>query len=75
VWKGALTELNTSILAAFSDFQLGAKVLHVALTQVLLRYKRFVTLFDAKFQRKRSRVTPVGLQVVMMEMKRFKTTF
>ncbi|KAI9004736.1 Sac2 family-domain-containing protein [Gaertneriomyces semiglobifer] len=72
IWKPAISALNESIMQSFSNFQNGARVLHTALTQLLLSYKRFTTLWDRKFAAKKAQVQPVGLQSVMVEIKKFR---
>jgi hypothetical protein len=74
-WKSSIAEINGSILQAFPNFQNGARILHSALTQILLFYKRFLTLWEKKFTGKGRRVHPVGIQSVMVEIKKFRSTF
>ncbi|TPX61117.1 hypothetical protein SpCBS45565_g07345 [Spizellomyces sp. 'palustris'] len=71
-WKNALTSINQSVMQNFSNFQNGARILHAALTQLLLFYKRFFTLWEKRFVTKKPKVQPVGLQSVMVEIKKFR---
>ncbi|KNC96426.1 uncharacterized protein SPPG_08323 [Spizellomyces punctatus DAOM BR117] len=74
-WKNALTSINQSVMQNFSNFQNGARILHAALTQLLLFYKRFFTLWEKRFVTKKPKVQPVGLQSVMVEIKKFRSSF
>ncbi|KAJ3105839.1 hypothetical protein HDU97_007483 [Phlyctochytrium planicorne] len=74
-WKAAIASLNTTISQTFPNFKNGARTLHAALTQMLLYYKRFLILWEKKFMGKGRRVHPIGIQTVMAEIKKFKSSF
>ncbi|KAJ3165680.1 hypothetical protein HDU88_003873 [Geranomyces variabilis] len=74
-WKPALGSINQSVMQSFANFQNGARILHHALTRLLLYYKRFATLWEKRYQNKKPRVQPVGLQSVMVEIKKFRSNF
>ncbi|TPX57670.1 hypothetical protein PhCBS80983_g03685 [Powellomyces hirtus] len=74
-WKSALGSINQSVMQSFANFQNGARILHHALTQLLLYYKRFFTLWEKRYINKKPRVQPVGLQSVMVEIKKFRSSF
>ncbi|KAI9350471.1 Sac2 family-domain-containing protein, partial [Zopfochytrium polystomum] len=67
-WKAIITETNASILQGFPNFQNGARILHSALTQVLVVYKRFLQLWEKRFLGKSRKVHPIGLQAVVAEI-------
>ncbi|KAJ3300194.1 Vacuolar protein sorting-associated protein 52 [Borealophlyctis nickersoniae] len=71
-WKAALTSINGSVMQSFPNFQNGARILHGAFTQMLLYYKRFLTLWEKRFGNKKQRVQPIGMQSVMVEIKKFR---
>ncbi|OAJ41656.1 hypothetical protein BDEG_25222 [Batrachochytrium dendrobatidis JEL423] len=72
-WKSTINNMYISITQAFPNFQNGARILHTAMTQFLLFYRRFLTCFERRFsQGKKSRVQPVGIQSLMVEIKKFK---
>lgn len=73
-WKTHINNMNTSILQAFPNFQNGARILHAALTQFLLYYRRFLALWEKRVGKK-SKVQPVGIQSLMVEIKKFKSNF
>lgn len=72
-WRGSLQNIADSITAAFPNFQNGARILHTALTHYVLLYKRFLALVDES--RGKTKVTPIGLQTVLVEIKKFKSNF
>ncbi|KAJ3035124.1 Vacuolar protein sorting-associated protein 52 [Rhizophlyctis rosea] len=74
-YKGAINNINTSVMQSFPNFQNGARISQVAFTQLLLYYKRFLTLWDKRFGSKKQRVQPIGMQSVMVEIKKFRSTF
>ncbi|KAJ8328797.1 Vacuolar protein sorting-associated protein 52 [Batrachochytrium dendrobatidis] len=75
-WKSTINNMYISITQAFPNFQNGARILHTAMTQFLLFYRRFLTCFERRFsQGKKSRVQPVGIQSLMVEIKKFKSSF
>ncbi|KAI8854929.1 Sac2 family-domain-containing protein [Chytridium lagenaria] len=74
-WKATITTLNSIITQAFPNFQNGARIFHSALTQMLLYYKRFMMLWEKRFMGKGRRVHPIGIQTVMGEIKKFKSSF
>ncbi|KAJ3010115.1 Vacuolar protein sorting-associated protein 52 [Thoreauomyces humboldtii] len=74
-WKNALGAINQSVMHSFANFQNGARILHHALTQLLLYYKRFFTLWEKRFSNKKPKVQPMGLQSVMVEIKKFRSSF
>ncbi|KAJ3354477.1 hypothetical protein HDU83_005179 [Entophlyctis luteolus] len=75
IWKQIILELNTSILQSFPNFQNGARILHAAYTMLLLFYKRFLNLFEKRFVGKGRKVHPVGLQTVVLEIKKNQPSF
>ncbi|KAH9248799.1 hypothetical protein BASA81_013545 [Batrachochytrium salamandrivorans] len=75
-WKATINAMNGSITQAFPNFQNGARILHVAMTQFLLCYRRFLTCYERRFsQGKKARVHPIGIQSLMVEIKKFKSSF
>lgn len=72
-WKSSLQSIADSITLAFPNFQNGARVLHIALTQFVLHYKAFISIVDQ--QKGKTKVTPVGIQTVLVEIKKFKSNF
>ncbi|KAI8822052.1 Sac2 family-domain-containing protein [Fimicolochytrium jonesii] len=74
-WKGALGNINQSVMQSFANFQNGARILHHALTQLVLYYKRFMSLWDKRFLNRKPKVQPIGLQSVMVEIKKFRSSF
>ncbi|KAI9202758.1 Sac2 family-domain-containing protein [Polychytrium aggregatum] len=74
-WKQAIGTINNSIIQSFTNFQNGARILQSALTRLLLYYKRFLVLWEKRFGSRKQRVQPVGLQSVMVEIKKFRSNF
>ncbi|KAI9095927.1 Sac2 family-domain-containing protein [Phlyctochytrium arcticum] len=71
-WKAALSLINQSVMQSFSNFQNGARILHAVLGQLLLSYKQFHSDWDKHFANARVKVQPVGIQNVMIELKKFR---
>jgi hypothetical protein len=79
-WPRHLATLNASVMASFPNFQNGARVLDAVFARFLQYYSRFLALWDKKFVQanppvKRARVQPVGVQTVMVEIKKFRSDF
>ncbi|KAI8927959.1 Sac2 family-domain-containing protein [Entophlyctis helioformis] len=74
-WKSSINAMNNSIIQAFPNFQNGARILHAALTQLLLYYRRFLTCWERRFNGIKPKVQPVGIQSLMVEIKKFKSNF
>jgi hypothetical protein len=72
-WKQSLQNIHDSIIQAFPNFQNGARVLHIALTQYVLYYKSFVSVVDSF--RGKTKVSTVGIQTVLVEIRKFKSAF
>ncbi|KAI8893007.1 Sac2 family-domain-containing protein [Globomyces pollinis-pini] len=71
-WKVFISELNESIMGTFSNFQNGAKILHATLTQIILW---FISLWEVYFKGTKSKVQPIGIQSLLVEVKKYKSTF
>ncbi|TPX37558.1 hypothetical protein SmJEL517_g00456 [Synchytrium microbalum] len=70
-WKNALNSINASVIQSFPNFQNGARVLQSVLTRLVLYYRRFLTLYEKRFGNGKKRsVQPVGLQSLMVELKK-----
>ncbi|KAI8388434.1 Sac2 family-domain-containing protein [Radiomyces spectabilis] len=72
-WRQSLTGINASVIQYFSNFKNGTTVLHAVLGQLIVYYTKFLDMLeDAKIINK---VQPVGVQTVMVEIKKFRSTF
>ncbi|KAI8912671.1 Sac2 family-domain-containing protein [Gorgonomyces haynaldii] len=74
-WRQTLSQLNDTVTQTFPNFQNGARVLHACLAQYVLFYKRFIALWEKKFGTKQQKVQPTGMQSVLVEVKKFRSTF
>ncbi|KAF9302809.1 Vacuolar protein sorting-associated protein 52 [Mortierella antarctica] len=90
-WRQSLLAINTSVIQHFSSFKNGTLVLHQVLGQLIVYYTRFHAMLDEKLQQLQaltaantSGVTtstrgwshqPVGIQTVMVEVKKFRSNF
>jgi vacuolar protein sorting-associated protein 52 len=74
-WKGWIAQIHDQIMAVFSNFQVGTKVLHLGLTQVVLQYKAFLGIWEEIFKQSKSKVGPIGIQSVLVEIKKFKSNY
>jgi hypothetical protein len=74
-WKNWLTQIHEQIMSVFSNFQVGGRVLHLGLTQFVLQYKTFLSIWEEVFKGTKSKVGPVGIQNVLVEIKKFKSNF
>lgn len=71
-WRQSLTSINASVIQYFSNFKNGTAVLHAVLGQLIVYYTKFLDLLE---QRVVGGVQPVGVQTVMVEIKKFRNTF
>ncbi|KAJ3309539.1 hypothetical protein HDU76_003578, partial [Blyttiomyces sp. JEL0837] len=74
-WKPIISDVNNSVLQAFPNFQNGARILNAVLTQMLIFYKRFMVLWEKRFTGKGRKVHPVGIQTIMVEIKKLKSNY
>ncbi len=74
-WKAHLQKINTSIISSFPNFQNGSRVLEATFTQLLVYYKKFMAEWDKKFVTEKAGVQPIGIQMLMQEMRKFKSNF
>lgn len=72
-WKSSLSDIADSITSTFPNFQNGARVLHITLTQYVVNYRKFLALMDEMSGK--MRIAPVGIQNVLVEIKKFKSSF
>ncbi|RKP40437.1 Sac2 family-domain-containing protein [Dimargaris cristalligena] len=82
-FRGSLANINAAVIRNFSNFKNGTHILHSVLGQLILYYNRFYHLFDRRFTKKtaagsgagRPNQWPVGIQNVMVEIKKYKSNF
>ncbi|KAF9913671.1 Vacuolar protein sorting-associated protein 52, partial [Lobosporangium transversale] len=90
-WRQSLLAINTSVIQHFSSFKNGTLVLHQVLAQLLVYYTRFHSLLDEKLRELGASGSssstnavistrgwshqPVGVQTVMVEVKKFRSNF
>ncbi|KAI8091254.1 Sac2 family-domain-containing protein [Gilbertella persicaria] len=70
-WRQSLKSINASVIQYFSNFKNGTIVLHAVLGQLIVYYTKFVSLVE----KHAARIQPVGVQTVMVEIKKFRSTF
>ncbi|KAJ8966743.1 hypothetical protein NQ317_012675 [Molorchus minor] len=69
-WKKSLEDLNREVLLSFPNLVTGSSLLQLALTQLVQYYHRFHKLLTPSF---RSQL--VNIHLIMVEMKKYKTSF
>lgn len=80
-WRGKISAINSSIIQSFSNFRTGTEILHAVLGQLIIYYTRFHSLYDKQAARRNgnngvnSQVAPVGVQNVMVEIKKYRNNF
>ncbi|KAG0036263.1 Vacuolar protein sorting-associated protein 52 [Podila clonocystis] len=90
-WRQSLLAINTSVIQHFSSFKNGTLVLHQVLGQLIVYYTRFHAMLDEKLQQLQALAAastngvttstrgwshqPVGVQTVMVEVKKFRSNF
>lgn len=70
IWKKALEDLNREVLLSFPNLVTGASLLQLALTQLIQYYHRF-----HKFLTPNVRTQLVNIHHIMVEMKKYRTSF
>ncbi|ORX50460.1 Vps52-domain-containing protein [Hesseltinella vesiculosa] len=71
-WRSSISAINVSVVQYFSNFKNGTAVLHAVLGHLIMWYTKFLTIMDAH---PIPNVQPVGVQAVMVDIKRFRSTF
>ena len=76
-YKNILAEINSSSLQAFSNFKLGAHILHVTLKQLVDYYQQFLKQWNKKFPPNTlTQNQPVPMQQLLSEIKtKYKSDF
>ncbi|PIA18916.1 Vps52-domain-containing protein [Coemansia reversa NRRL 1564] len=77
-WRGEISAINSAILQSFSNFRTGTEILHAVLGQLIVYYTRFHSLFDKRVARRGGTggvCQPVGVQNVMVEIKKYRNNF
>lgn len=74
-WKKGLLDINGSTMQLFASFQNGARVLHGILTQFVVWYKRFLSIWALAFRNEKSTIVPIGIQTVLVEVKKYRSSF
>ncbi|CAJ0764704.1 23324_t:CDS:10 [Entrophospora sp. SA101] len=76
-WRQSIASINTSVIQYFSNFKNGTVILHTVLGQLIIYYTKFCNALEdgLKNGRVRVRQQPVGVQSVMVEIKKFKSNF
>ncbi|RHZ76011.1 hypothetical protein Glove_208g104 [Diversispora epigaea] len=76
-WRQSLTSINTSVIQHFSNFKNGTTILHAVLGQLIIYYTRFCNALEEKMKDGTVRIghQPVGVQSVMVEIKKFRSNF
>ncbi|KAJ1737274.1 Vacuolar protein sorting-associated protein 52 [Coemansia sp. Benny D160-2] len=80
-WRSKIAAINSSIIQSFSNFRTGTEILHAVLGQLIIYYTRFHSLYDKRFARRSSSgggttsQQPVGVQNVMVEIKKYRNNF
>ncbi|KAI8646533.1 Sac2 family-domain-containing protein [Parasitella parasitica] len=73
-WRQSLKSINASVIQYFSNFKNGTTVLHAVLGQLIVYYTKFLDILE-KRGGGASRIQPVGVQTLMVEIKKFRSTF
>ncbi|KAJ2820194.1 Vacuolar protein sorting-associated protein 52, partial [Coemansia erecta] len=77
-WRAQISAINSSIIQSFSNFRTGTEILHAVLGQLIIYYTRFHSLFDKRLARRTGAAAvcqPVGVQNVMVEIKKYRNNF
>ncbi|KAG9300693.1 hypothetical protein G9A89_023491 [Geosiphon pyriformis] len=76
-WRQSITSINSSVIQNFSNFKNGTAVLHAVLGQLIIYYTNFHNCLEMRMKdgTLRVRQQPVGVQAVMVEIKRFRSNF
>lgn len=70
-WRQSLKAINASVIQYFSNFKNGTTVLHAVLGQLIMYYTKFLDILE----KQNLRIQTVGVQTVMVEIKKFRSTF
>ncbi|KAL7326846.1 Vacuolar protein sorting-associated protein 52 [Mucor circinelloides] len=73
-WRQSLKSINASVIQYFSNFKNGTTVLHAVLGQLIVYYTKFLNILERRGGGA-SRIQPVGVQTLMVEIKKFRSTF
>ncbi|CAG8555092.1 11996_t:CDS:2, partial [Racocetra fulgida] len=76
-WRQSITSINTSVIQHFSNFKNGTSILHAVLGQLIIYYTKFCNILEERMNDGSVRIKhqPVGVQSVMVEIKKFRSNF
>ncbi|CAO3607343.1 unnamed protein product [Cunninghamella echinulata] len=72
-WRTSISSINSSVIQYFSNFKNGTTVLHAVLGQLIVYYTKFMDILDDC--KMTNRLQPISVQTVMVEIKKFRSTF
>ncbi|KAF0539370.1 Vps52-domain-containing protein [Gigaspora margarita] len=76
-WRQSITSINTSVIQHFTNFKNGTSILHAVLGQLILYYTKFCNILEERVNDGSVRIKhqSVGVQSVMVEIKKFRSNF
>ncbi|KAJ3302058.1 Vacuolar protein sorting-associated protein 52 [Kappamyces sp. JEL0829] len=74
-WKPSIEKIHEDLTKVFPNFKNGAHVLHATLAALVLYYKRFLTVWDVACKGVKTKVVPIGIQTVLVEIKKYRSQF
>lgn len=85
-WKTYMQNINDDIYKSFPNYQTCTLALHLVLTQYIFYYTKFYEAWDNRFNsssspsdsnggRKPPKIQPIGTHSIMVEIKKYKTSF
>ncbi|KAI9143306.1 Sac2 family-domain-containing protein [Paraphysoderma sedebokerense] len=78
-YRNHITTINSSVTQNFTNFENGTIILQSVLSELVVYYSRFMEIVETKFRKQGGpggmKVQPVGVQNVMVEVKKYKGSF
>jgi hypothetical protein len=75
-YRQALSDMNAATLQSFANFNRGTLVLHALLSKLFTQYQAFVQTWERRFPPNvRTSVQPVPMQLLVAEIKKYRSSF
>ncbi|KAJ1501343.1 Vacuolar protein sorting-associated protein 52 [Coelomomyces lativittatus] len=76
-WRASISTLSSEVMRKFSAAKYASSILQALLSQIVVSWERYHVLLDKKFKKGALpfRNQPVGSQNLMLELKKYQTTY
>ncbi|RKO94915.1 Vps52-domain-containing protein [Caulochytrium protostelioides] len=74
-WKAGLAGVHANVMRGFPNLACASRILHAVLVRLIMYHEKFLELWAKRFGKERRAEQPIGIQSVMVEVRRIKSSF